>query len=407
MSLDIERLREIGHRRQYLYERTTKMADLFPRPRDQNTEWDKVRQALKDGVAYNPQFQLPLVGGEHERLLQDMRLFLDWLRPDPNMLQGRLEQAFWDIAHQYYLDEQARSACTPALLTESTAHEHGRPESDLVGVAWKSLRALRDSRSASVKPGSAPEPTLRSETLIYYIQRLLKEAGWTDWRVVPVPKAPGLFTFLRHPEKLIKIRVGDKIPLPGIRRILVDIAVTRLGRAENGEKNDHRLPSLLSDGFWGYSPTDFGLSRFWTEKLAGCYDPMALEEDTACYIAADICLSGSFFDAFSAIQPYVGVDKALELVTRLKRGFQDTALPGCFLYSIVYWKGYHAVKAYLQQHPEDLSILYVGKIGLADISLVRELLDAGVIEWPENKPEDILAITQKIGDEIYNEQFSR
>ena len=152
----------------------------------------------------------------------------------------------------------------------------------------------------------------------------------------------------------------------------------------------------MTDGFLSYQITEFGLAAFMEAKAMGEFSPRMLRIYAARYVAAHTCLSGTFWDAVNAVQEFIDLDQALKTAARLKRGFADTSQPGCHLQASLYWRGYHQVKDYLADQPDDLPILFTGKMGLDDIPLIKKLLEEDLLKLPERTPEQTLQLVKSV-----------
>ncbi len=118
----------------------------------------------------------------------------------------------------------------------------------------------------------------------------------------------------------------------------------------------------------------------------GVADQKMLRTYAARVLAALAALRGSFWQACEAVASKVGLDAAFEIVVRAKRGLTDTAQPGAHLKDIVYLQGYLDVSRHLAEHPEDLPLLLLGKIGLADLDWIRDLVAQGLLSVPVMQP---------------------
>jgi hypothetical protein len=146
---------------------------------------------------------------------------------------------------------------------------------------------------------------------------------------------------------------------------------------------------LLATGLPGYLATEEGLAVYWEER-AGLLQSQLLYKYAARVIAAHLALTSPFFEVFSQLVPFIGEELAFKTTLRAKRGFIDTSQPGAHIKDSIYLRGYLQVKAHLNQHPDDHAVLFVGKVGLKHIPLLRSLIDAGRCVMPNLLPQNIL-----------------
>jgi hypothetical protein len=90
-------------------------------------------------------------------------------------------------------------------------------------------------------------------------------------------------------------------------------------------------------------------------------------------LAALRALAGSFLDVYREQRDHGFThDEAFVITTRVKRGLTDSARPGGYIKDQVYLWGRLLIEEYVLSGG-DLSRLYVGKISLDHLPVVREL----------------------------------
>ena len=390
MSLDLERIEKLGAQIAAIAER---IEDEIPvsvlAPLNEKEELAKVREHFENKSGpYNPQFVFDDGAQNATDILENIQGFLASLRPTSNSLQGRIEAAYWEKAQEQYYSVLSRLSRSPGLLTAVTALTYGLPKRALVKLAQEHLTQSKIESQESDKE-------VKAEEVLPQIQSLLRRVGFEDWKVVL--REVAVSNFATAPAaKEIRLKSGDTISLNRLKGMIIRQIATNVERARNGEQNRRALPFLIEKGLLGYQVTEFGLGAFMEAKLTGQFDHEQLRDYAARYLAAQVCLSGTFYDGFNAIQEYVGVEKALSIVTRIKRGFSDTSEPGGHLQIILYWDGYHKVKEHLLQHPDDLPLLFIGKIGLQDLPLIKELVNERLVNLPPRLPEQITQIVHDV-----------
>src|SRR5258708_610665 len=85
----------------------------------------------------------------------------------------------------------------------------------------------------------------------------------------------------------------------------------------------------------------------------------------ACFLASTM----SFSQVFSQLKPYVDDrERRFKIVLRAKRGQADTSQPGGYTKDQVYLRGVVQVWEWLQENDFNVKDLYIGKVGLSDVS---------------------------------------
>jgi hypothetical protein len=102
-------------------------------------------------------------------------------------------------------------------------------------------------------------------------------------------------------------------------------------------------------------------------------------------------LHHSFFDVFVHLLQYTDADTAFPIVTRAKRGIEDTSQHGVHVKDKVYFEGLQMVSEHLEASPDDYELLMCGKVSLHMLPALRELKEAGFISEPCYLPSQLVA----------------
>ena len=165
-----------------------------------------------------------------------------------------------------------------------------------------------------------------------------------------------------------------------IKRLEVHEIETHVLRAINGCKQKYSLLGLI--GVPNYLKTEEGLATIMEE------DNNVLSEQTlrfycARIIAVDMALKKSFYDIFKVLYERYNLSRnnAYIITKRAKRGLTDTSLPGGLIRDHIYFEGREELKKFIKKGG-NIRLLFAGKIGIKDLSLVEE----GIIKKPEILP---------------------
>ena len=93
-----------------------------------------------------------------------------------------------------------------------------------------------------------------------------------------------------------------------------------------------------------------------------------------------------FYSTFMSLRIFLPEPLAYRVTERGKRGMKDTSFQGGMTKGFHYISGREKIKKYIEEG-KDLSILYVGKIGIGDIDIVKRLKEKGIIKDPVCLPE--------------------
>lgn len=117
-------------------------------------------------------------------------------------------------------------------------------------------------------------------------------------------------------------------------------------------------------GFSEYLPTEEGLAA-----LHGLL-PHSMQlayKQARLYFAVAVAQNYSFSETWKQLLPYSSnQEKTWSLVTRVKRGMDDTNNPGGYTKDLVYFEGLVSVWNWLAAHSFDCTQLYFGKLAMSD-----------------------------------------
>ncbi len=251
------------------------------------------------------------------------------------------------------------------FIKKASSSIYGTPSKKLVVLAKKILAKI-------------PASELKKDVSATKVKKALKDAlgddNLTDWTIEYSSKR---WTTVYPAEKKITICKTRKFASIDPKRLGVHEVGVHALRAANG----HAQPlKIFATGLPGYLSTEEGLASY-LEHKTGNTSPELMRDYAGRVIAVDsLCNGLSFRECFKILTKNYDLsdEHAWNLTVRAYRG-------GGYVKDHVYLEGYYKIKAFADTGG-DLRMLYVGKFGIEDLPLVRELLDEGILKKPEHLP---------------------
>ncbi|MFH1878596.1 MAG: tyrosine/phenylalanine carboxypeptidase domain-containing protein [Candidatus Omnitrophota bacterium] len=203
-----------------------------------------------------------------------------------------------------------------------------------------------------------------------------------DWEVVLTEKIVPKIT-VSGKDRTIYINSAINYTQAEILRLMTHELDVHVLRGVNGTAQPFRI---FVEGLAGYTETEEGLAVF-AEEVSGCLETDIRQKKIYAgrALAAYYCMDESFYGVFKALTVFFPDYLAYRITERTKRGLRDTSVKGGITKGFHYISGLEKVRAYVERGG-DLSILYVGKIGLSHIEPVAELLADGILKPPRYLP---------------------
>ena len=242
------------------------------------------------------------------------------------------------------------------IVRESTITRYGVPSEELVAYAKQLLKQIPSGEKPKIVPASVVKEALED-----FVQK-----GGIKWGVGFSDK------------KATTNYPGEKLTTVCENRMFSEDAPKRLGmheigvhafRAANGYEQDLKVFAV---GVPGYMETEEGLTAYFEEQK-GYSDEEMKRGNAAKVIAVDSVVKGlDFKQTFDRLKDYDLTDNQAGTYTvRAHRA-------GGFIKDHIYLKGKLVVEDFAEKDG-DFKTLYVGKVGVDDLPLVRELLKEGVL----------------------------
>ena len=359
-----------------LYEIDKKISEIereedffsFLRPTNQEEERKKFFSALQSGRIYDPVFCYK------ERKTSGEK---GWLRK----IRSELDE---NDGMQLLFAKKLDFILTQFELTEADDDSFGSVAVKLYGKPpAECIELARNILSETTERGyTFPDETVTPGEMASILRDELERKG-IGWSVVVSDKIVPKIT-VSGKEKKIYINSGIDYTPDEVQRLKVHEIEVHIYRGANGDIQPY---GIFRGGLAGYDETEEGLAIM-AEKISGC-----LEKDTRQMklyagraLSAELCMNGSFYETFMALREIFPDYLAYRLTERGKRGLRDTSKKGGLTKGFHYISGFIKMRKYIEEGG-DLSIIYVGKIGLDDVDIVGKLLAEGVLALPKYLPE--------------------
>ncbi len=251
------------------------------------------------------------------------------------------------------------------IVREASSTIYGIPNEQLVGYADSLLRQT---------PNIEFEKNVPSDMIKKALEEALANNDITDWQVEFSDKK---LTTAYPEEKRITVCKDRGFP---------DIDLTRAGihevdvhalRATNGYEQPLKIFAI---GLPGYLPTEEGLTSYF-EEVIGNTNKEVMRNYAGRVIAVDsVCKGLDFSETFDRLKNYeLTDDQAWDLSVRAHRA-------GGYIKDHVYLEGLVKVRDFAETDG-DFRTLYVGKVGIDNLPLVRELLKEGTLKEAKYVPK--------------------
>lgn len=338
-------------------------------PQNLDAERAKFLTNWATGDKLNPQFTYAASSATTDDLLEMLEsLNLANLRQEFGLPIAPLQS----FAHKILDANSLIRACATPEFTAASLAAHGAPDQDLIALALEIVNIPLSTPSiADIDAGIAVERCAAA----------LSEYHLDNWQI-NLRQQTATRISVDSIRRCIYIRQNAMFSLGELDRLLVHEIGTHVLRSVNGRRQPHY--PILAQGLYGYIATEEGLALY-NEFLTGTIDNKALRHYGLRVLAVHWALQHDFFTTFSLLTDFLSPEDAFDLTLRVKRGCADMNQPGSYTKDYLYLAGWRDIDAYVKQGG-DLTVLYVGKIGLADISIMNELLVEGYMNQPTLLP---------------------
>lgn len=197
-------------------------------------------------------------------------------------------------------------------------------------------------------------------------QDFFKKNGLTMWKVKI--KDEMVSDCMAGKKEAFFVRKDAKFSELRLRMVIAHEIETHIYTAENGKKQPYRI---FQRGTGDYLATQEGLAIYNQEKAVGVVTDKHFW-NASLVVLTEVAKKGSFRDVFDkALELGYNRDRSFHFAMKIKRGFENTGMPGAFTKDLTYFIGKKMVEKF-KKDGGDLSRLYIGKIDLPSLNEIEE-----------------------------------
>lgn len=213
---------------------------------------------------------------------------------------------------------------------------------------------------------------------------LHKTYGIIDWEI-KVSELTDFYIRLETQQKCILVSKSINWDFCDLDNVLAHEIDTHLVRAINASLQQNLL---FQKSLPFYLKTEEGLASYLGDYFSTSAR-LSRKHHALKYLAGYLALTNSFYKVYQFfIENGFTPPLAFRRTFRLKRGFIDTSMFGCYGREVMYYEGMLEVKNYLE-NDGDIKKLYAGKIGLKNVNIIpipkNEIIPIRIKRFIKNK----------------------
>lgn len=346
---------------------------LNPTLESRRRSLEQFRSALRVGRVLDPVFHylpLPREGMEDTRRALRALPFGD----------TEVDDLLREQAEQLDLQLDLLEARGTARFGELAAQIYGLPDEALLRTAQRILDGEYLVEDLAPRP-MAVGGRLDAWGVAEAMRAELVQMGIHDWRVVVMDEMSARMSVsARHRE--VRVKSDSTFSAEDRDRLIVHELRTHVRRACNGFQSGLQNLGL---GLRDYMSTEEGLAS-WMEQKNGLLRRSQIETYAYRALGAWLAHQYGFADTFRQLLARgASPSLAWDVTLRVKRGLEDTSIPGCFPKDYVYLHGREIVCQYLKEGGSEED-LFLGKVSLEQIPLVKAILQRWNFHLPQASP---------------------
>ncbi len=302
---------------------------------------------------YNPQFEYPKLKFDPMELVED----LEKIKTDDSALGIMLKAKKREIALKIELIE----AINEENFTKISQKLFGKPSQEDVKKVEELIKKI-DIHSINKE-----EEIYDTETAKEKFEKVFEKYGLKNWKVKI--KEHMVASCVAGKNNRLFVKANAKFSKERIESLIVHEIETHILTAENGKMQDYEL---FNRGLANYLKTQEGMAMYNVEKQRK--KPFTQNFRALSHVLAiNKSIESSFAETFKyLIELGIPEKYAFKSTLKAKRGFNDTSKQGAFTKDLIYYKGYHQVKEYME-NGGDLKELYIGKMDISDLKTAKKI----------------------------------
>jgi hypothetical protein len=291
---------------------------------------------------------------------------------DPAVMPALLSPALGEIDRALAAAEVLGSRDDGAFR-EWSVESYGLPMPDVVNTAREIL--------AGPPPHEHDRP-FDANALARRVESALASYGLDDWSVVLDP-AMVVTMSVRGKPRRVAIREDARFSEEDVRRLLAHEVGSHVLRTVNARAQPETFARLA---FGQAVRTEEGLAA-WHEEHFGVATASSLTGYAARVLAVGFARDHGIVETTRLLAETVGIERAVDVAVRVKRGLLDPNEPGAFTKDHAYLTGLLELRASLAQDPGQHLDLMATKWPIDAVPLTRELVAAGDLIPPVRLPD--------------------
>jgi len=293
------------------------------------------------------------------------------LKFDLNELKKELEKILTDDKPEGLLFERKKNEISRKIdllknigndnFTECSINLYGKPEEKLLNECEEYLKKeniLYPHFKGSITAEEAKER----------MDKIFIKYGLTKWETKI--KENMVSDAIAGKNNRLFLRKGCLFTETHLENLITHEIETHILTAENGKNQKYEL---FNRGFEGYLETQEGLAIYNIVSSGDREKYLYLAISLVC--AVSLALKHSFVEVFEKMLDFkIPPERAFRNALKVKRGLEDTSLPGAFTKDFLYYRGFKKIKEFVDRGGK-IKDLYIGKFSLDDLNLVQQISD--------------------------------
>lgn len=350
----------------YIFEKS-KEFDIYQNlnPINAKIENQKFLEYFQKGIEYNPQYQYDIKNNNYEIEINLIKKYKKDLENKKDYISVKLYMALEELERNI---ELLNNIGNSKFITEYSKNIYGCPNKELVDNA-KTILEQEYNQNEELK--------FDANYCKEQFKKVLKEKDLNNWKVELNEKQLSKVNVCAE-RRTININTNAKFSPNDIERLIVHELGTHVLRSENGIYQPYKIFSIISEK---NLYTEEGLATV-NEESANVLDIRTFRIYAGRVLAVYESLNKSFYEVFCEIKKYFSLEDTLYIVSRTKRGIEDTEEKGAFVKDFVYLYGYYKVKEFIKNNP--IENLYIGSIGIDEVKPCMHLINNNKLLMPRN-----------------------